>query len=77
MRDTEKLLAEVLDLSPQDRAEVAARILESLEQVPEADVDEEWALELERRSRAVDSGEVVTSDWNVLRRRIEHDIFGR
>ena len=26
---------------------------------------------------AVDSGEVVTSDWNVLRRRIERDIFDR
>ena len=77
MRDAEKLLAEVLELPPQDRADVAARILESLEEVPDADVDEAWALELERRSRAVDSGEVVTSDWNVLRRRIERDIFGR
>jgi len=77
MRDTEKLLAEVLELPEQERAEVAARILESLGNVADSDVDEAWARELERRAAAVDSGEVVTSDWNVLRRRIERDIFGR
>lgn len=77
MRTAERLLAEVLDLPEQDRAEVAARILQSLEEIPEAGVDEAWASELERRCAAVDRGEVVTSDWNVLRRRIEHDIFGR
>jgi putative addiction module component (TIGR02574 family) len=77
MRDTEQLLAEVLDLPESDRAEVAARILESLEDNRDDDVDEAWARELERRSAAVDSGEVVTSDWNVLRQRIERDIFGR
>jgi putative addiction module component (TIGR02574 family) len=77
MRDTKELLAEVLELPQQDRAEVAARILESLEEIPDTDVDEAWALELERRAAAVDSGQVVTSDWNVLRRRIEREIFGR
>lgn len=77
MRDTEQLLAEVLDLPERDRADVAARILESLEDSHDGDVDEAWARELERRSAAVDSGEVVTSDWNVLRQRIEREIFGR
>jgi putative addiction module component (TIGR02574 family) len=77
MRDTEELLAEVLELPKQDRAEVAARILQSLEEVSETNVDDAWARELEQRSAAVDSGQVVTSDWNVLRRRIERDIFGR
>jgi putative addiction module component (TIGR02574 family) len=77
MRDAQQLLSEVLDLPETDRAEVAARILESLEDSHDAGVDDAWARELERRSAAVDSGQVVTSDWNVLRRRIERDIFGR
>jgi putative addiction module component (TIGR02574 family) len=77
MRDTEQLVAEVLDLPEQDRAEVAARILQSLDETQDDGVDEAWARELERRSAAVDSGQVVTSDWNILRRRIERDIFGR
>jgi putative addiction module component (TIGR02574 family) len=77
MRDTQQLLAEVLDLPEHDRAEVAARILESLEDIQDDDVDEAWARELERRAAAVDIGQVVTSDWNVLRQRIEREIFGR
>jgi putative addiction module component (TIGR02574 family) len=77
MRNTEQLLAEVLDLPKHDRAEVAARILESFEDTQHGGGDEEWAHELERRSAAVDSSQVVTSDWNALRRRIERDIFGR
>ena len=75
MRDKEQILAEVLDLPEQDRAEVAARILESLEDIHDHGVDEAWARELERRGAAVDSGEVVTSDWNVLRQRIEREIL--
>jgi putative addiction module component (TIGR02574 family) len=77
MRDTQTLLAEVLDLPERDRAEVAARILESLEDIHDVGVDEAWARELERRAAAVDSGQVVASDWNVLRQRIEREIFGR
>ena len=77
MRDTEELLAKVLELPLQERADVAARILESLDEGVDVDVDDAWARELERRCQAVDSGEVVTSDWNVLRRRIESEIFGR
>jgi putative addiction module component (TIGR02574 family) len=77
MKAARELLAEVLELPPRERAEVAARILDSLDEGSDSDVDEAWARELERRAEAVDSGEVVTTDWNVLRERIEREIFGR
>jgi putative addiction module component (TIGR02574 family) len=82
MRDTEKLLTEVLELPAEERAEVAAKIIRSLDAgghdaADADDIDEAWARELERRAAAVDSGQVVTSDWEVLRKRIERDIFGR
>ena len=77
MRDTETLLAEVLELPEPARAELVAQILESLDGPPDTDVDEAWALEIERRCAAIDSGAAVTSDWGELRRRIERDIFGR
>ncbi|MBV8543742.1 MAG: addiction module protein [Acidobacteria bacterium] len=77
MRDREELLAEVLHLPEQERAEVAARIIESLEDIPEDAVEEAWADELERRCAAVDSGQLVTLDWNDLRLRVEREIFGR
>ena len=75
MRDKEQILAEVLDLPEDDRADIAARILESLEDIHDHGADEAWSRELERRSAAVDSGQVATSDWNVLRQRIERDIL--
>ena len=77
MNDTETLLEQVLSLPEPDRAEVAVRILESLEPHHDADVDDAWAVEIERRCAAVDAGTLVTSDWNDVRRRIERDIFGR
>lgn len=77
MPDTEALLEQVLSLPEPDRAEVAVRILESLESQRDEGVDDAWAAEIERRCAAVDAGTLVTSDWSDVRRRIERDIFGR
>jgi putative addiction module component (TIGR02574 family) len=77
MLDSDKLLDEVLRLPKHDRAEMAARLLASLGEEPDTDVDDAWAAEIERRCEAVDAGTAVTTDWNDVRRRVEHDIFGR
>ena len=74
---TERLLTEALNLPNTERAELAARLIESLEARTDSDVDEAWAVEIERRCAALDSGEAVTSDWSDVRRRIESEIFGR
>jgi putative addiction module component (TIGR02574 family) len=71
------LLEQVLMLPDHDRAEIAARLLESLDGAIAEDVDEAWAREIERRCAALDSGQAVTSDWNEFRARIERDVFGR
>jgi putative addiction module component (TIGR02574 family) len=75
--EAEKFLATALNLSEHERAEIAARLLESLDDVETEDVDEAWAREIERRCAALDSGEAVTSDWNEFRSRIERDILKR
>ena len=77
MDDVKKVLTIALELSEHERAEVAARLLESLDEGEHDDVDEAWAREIERRCAALDSGEAVTSDWNEFRARIEREIFGR
>lgn len=77
MRDTAALLEQVLSLPENDRAEMATRILESLDPEAQRDVDEAWAAEIERRCAAVDAGTLATSDWKDVRARIERDIFGR
>jgi putative addiction module component (TIGR02574 family) len=71
------LLEQVLSLAEHDRAEIATRILESLDEADHDGVDEAWAIEIERRCAAMDSGDAVTSDWSEFRARIERDVFGR
>ena len=71
------LLEQVLSLPERDRAEIAARLLESLDETDQDGVDEAWAQEIDRRYAALDNGEAVTSDWNEFRARIERDVFGR
>ena len=77
MHDTKTLLDAALALPEHDRAEIATKLLESLDPGVGEDVDEAWAIEIERRCAALDSGEAVTSDWNEFRARIERDVFGR
>jgi putative addiction module component (TIGR02574 family) len=74
-KKAEQLLDEVLRLPDPERAEIAARLIESLEREVDADVDAAWAAEIERRCAALDAGQAVTSDWNDVRRRIEEEIF--
>lgn len=77
MDDAKKVLTIALELPERDRAEIAARLLESLDDSDREGVDEAWAREIERRCAALDSGDAVTSDWNEFRARIERDVFGR
>jgi putative addiction module component (TIGR02574 family) len=77
MSESEELLSRALRLPDHDRAELARRLLESLDGDRSDDVNEAWLTEIERRCAAVDSGEAVTSDWEDFRQRIEREIFGR
>jgi putative addiction module component (TIGR02574 family) len=76
-KDAERFLAAALSLTDHERAEIATRLLESLDEVEQDDVDEAWAREIERRCAALDSGDAVTSDWNEFRAHIERDILKR
>ena len=73
----ELLLGQALLLSERERAELAAKLISSLDAAPDQDVDAAWAVEIERRCAELDAGTAVTSDWETVRRRIERDILGR
>jgi putative addiction module component (TIGR02574 family) len=77
MRDAEKLISIALELPECDRAEIAARLLESLDELRYSDLEEAWAREIERRCAALDIGDAVTSDWEDFRARIDRNLFGR
>ena len=73
----EHLLDGALKLSDSERAELATRLIQSLDAEADSEVDAAWAAEIERRCAALDAGESVTSDWSAVRERIEREIFGR
>lgn len=75
----EALLREALALPEEDRADVAAELLASLD-APAADdpttVQTLWSQELERRAKRVLSGEAIGEDWSSVRQRLADELAG-
>lgn len=76
-RTATQVLNEALELPERDRAEVAAKLIQSLDRGSEENVDAAWATEIERRCSDRDAGRTTGSDWEDVRQRIEREIFGR
>lgn len=67
------LLREALSLTEQERADLVAELLVSLEGPAEDDevaVEQAWAEALERRARRVLVGETSGEDWDEVRDRV-------
>jgi putative addiction module component (TIGR02574 family) len=69
-RDAQDLLRQALQLSDAERAEIAGVLLESLEPPADADVEEAWRREVERRLRAIDAGEGEWVPWEDVREQL-------
>ena len=65
----EALFDEVLKLSPEKRAELAAELLRSLDGEPDEDAEVAWAAEIERRVRDARAGKARFEDWETVRDR--------
>ena len=75
-----RILHDALGLSDKERAEIAARLIESLDSETGADVEEieeAWATEIERRCAELDAGTSGTTAWDDVRRQIEADLKRR
>lgn len=70
------LLREALALPLEERADVAAELLASLDgtEPDSADVEAAWAAEIERRARRVLAGDSLGIPWEEVRRRAEADL---
>ncbi|NLE88042.1 MAG: addiction module protein [Myxococcales bacterium] len=67
----DKLRAELLALPPNERAELAHVLLESLhDEEPDPDAEAAWLAELDRRAQAVADGTAELVDWEDARARI-------
>ncbi len=68
--ETETILRDALALRDEERADLAAQLLASLDSPAMDDpgtIGVVWALELERRAARVLSGEAATVDWATVR----------
>ncbi len=68
--NAKKILEEALALPPDERADVAATLLDSLDEAEGEAVEQAWAEEIQRRIQEVESGAVKTIPWSEARRRI-------
>jgi len=66
----QKLLEEALTLPADERADLAATLIESIEEAEDEGVEEAWAEEIGRRIQEVESGAVKTIPWSEARLRI-------
>ena len=76
----QELLREALKLPLEERADVAAELLASLDDAEREQPDEveaAWAAEIERRARRVLAGESVGISWEDVRRRAEEELRRR
>lgn len=75
-RPTNDLLHEALELPLDERAKMAAELLESLHEA-ESEVDAAWAEEIRARASAVREDELEGTDWRAVLDRVEKDLLGR
>lgn len=77
MSAAERLLSEVLALPVPERAQLAHRLLESLEAVPDDEVDAAWIAELEKRAHDVQTGAVTPIPRDTARQDIMTELRKR
>jgi hypothetical protein len=73
MLSIDSVLAEAMQLDRRARADVARRLIASLDDGPEAaeeDVEAAWLAEVERRKEAAKAGTAQFEPWEVVEERI-------
>ncbi|RLE17557.1 MAG: hypothetical protein DRJ61_16075 [Acidobacteria bacterium] len=68
--DVLNLLNHALTLPDSDRAEIAVRLLESLDGPVEQGVEEAWNREIAQRLAQIDAGEVELVSWDLATKKI-------
>lgn len=69
-RAVQELYEKASELAPNDRAELAGLLLESIEEAPDEGIEEAWAAEIERRMAEFRAGRIKTIPWSEVRARL-------
>lgn len=74
--NAQKVFQEALTLTANDRAELAAQLLASLDE-SEADVESAWAAEIERRAAEARQNPDDDEDWRIVLDEIQREVLSR
>ncbi len=72
--ESHRLLGEVLKLPSDDRAQIAATLLRSLDEKVAADAAAKWAEVIDRRIAESENGTVELLDWDAARRELDRQL---
>ena len=76
-RVARQLLTEVLALPEDERAKIATEVIASLDGPADADWDETWLAELDRRVEAAKQAGDTGTDWSELRAELLAELRAR
>jgi putative addiction module component (TIGR02574 family) len=68
--DAQRIVEQALKMPVRDRAEIVQRLLESLDQQVDIDVESAWQSEIEGRVSELDSGRISCIPWEEVRERL-------
>ena len=68
--DVKQLLDQALELPVEERATLAGWLIESLEGEAPEGVEAAWRLEIEQRIAELETGDISTVPWNVVKDRL-------
>ncbi|MDT3776336.1 addiction module protein [Nitrospira sp. MA-1] len=69
---SQAILEQALKLPVQERAAVAQQLIQSLDPVQEAEVEQAWQEEIQQRISDLDNGVATAITWEEIQRRITH-----
>ena len=70
VEEVRKIMEQALKMPARERAEIAQRLLESLDRQMDMNVESAWQSEVERRISELDSGQVACIPWEEVRERL-------
>jgi putative addiction module component (TIGR02574 family) len=73
----ENILADALQLSDRDRANLAVSLIDSLDPTIDSDWELAWDQEIARRTKELDDGSVETIPWLEVRQKLRGRLDGR
>lgn len=70
VEEARKIVEQALKMPARERAEIAQRLLESLDSQTDINVESAWQSEVEKRISELDSGKVSCIPWEEVRERL-------